>query len=183
MTERRHSEEGGAIHELATKAQSGGRETSQSVLGLTIGVGNSVDLGRNFTDAEWEQLVVTLRETFDARGKVKIEGASRQWVNSRLQVLVEPSERGDRVRFKTYNGTSAGLMAIGLGMLGVTGAMVIARAVDGRLSQPRALTVVVFLGAVNLAVFAWGALRLPRWAQRRRKQFRELADRLATPNG
>lgn len=68
------------------------------LLGLTTGVGRSVALERRLTTDEWERLVVKVRETFDARGNVKSEGGLRQWTNGNLQVLVEPTEHGDRLR-------------------------------------------------------------------------------------
>ncbi len=68
------------------------------LLGLTTGVGRSVALERRLSTDEWERLVVKVRETFDARGNVKSEGGLRQWTNGNLQVLVEPTEHGDRLR-------------------------------------------------------------------------------------
>ncbi|MBK8006889.1 MAG: hypothetical protein IPK12_24285 [Gemmatimonadetes bacterium] len=42
---------------------------SQRVLGLPFRVSHTVPLHRRLTDAEWERLVVQLREVFDARGR------------------------------------------------------------------------------------------------------------------
>src|SRR5947207_1811830 len=42
-----------------------GQATTRRFLGLPVGVGRSVDLGRALSDAEWERLVVDLRDTFD----------------------------------------------------------------------------------------------------------------------
>src|SRR6185503_7153045 len=57
------------------------RATGRKFLGLPIGVGRTVDLERRLTDAEWDQLVVDLRETFDAKGTIRHEGSFRQWTN------------------------------------------------------------------------------------------------------
>src|SRR5262249_2709437 len=43
-------------------------------LGLPIGVERTVSLGRWLTEAEWERLVVRLRDVFDARGNMSSHG-------------------------------------------------------------------------------------------------------------
>src|SRR5262245_34338687 len=63
-------------------------------LGLPLGAARTVRLERKMTEAEWEQLVVTLRETFNARGVIRIEGSFRSWSNGNLQCLVEPDGEG-----------------------------------------------------------------------------------------
>jgi len=171
------------VAQAARSLDLGGREASRTLIGLPVGVGTSVDLGRKLTEAEWDQLVVDLRETFDARGNVQTDGAFRQWTNSRLQVLVEPTPTGERVRFTTYNETAAALVAGGLGLLATTGILAAALAAAGRLGQQRPLSGMVFLAAMSIATFAWGALRLPSWARRRREQFKALAERLMLPPG
>jgi hypothetical protein len=171
------------VAQAARELDTGGRETSRSLIGLPIGVGNSVDLGRKLTDGEWEQLVSDARETFDARGRIHIDGPFRQWVNSRLQILVEPTPSGHRVRFKTYNSTAAGLIGGGLAMLGVSAFLAMSLAATGRLGQPKPLSGLLFVVAMSAAMAAWGALRLPGWARNRRQQFKELAERLMLPPG
>ncbi|MEO7217337.1 MAG: hypothetical protein ABI026_04020, partial [Gemmatimonadaceae bacterium] len=73
-------------------------------LGIPIGVSRTVDLNRRLSVYEWEQLVVELREVFDAYGKTSVDGPSRRWSNGNLQVLLEPTETGQRLRFRTVNG-------------------------------------------------------------------------------
>jgi hypothetical protein len=151
----------------------------QRFLGLPLAVGRSVSLQRRMTDAEWEQLVVQLRETFDARGVTRIEGSLRSWTNGNLQVLLEPEGDGHRVRFRTLNGQSRALMLGGLGMLGV-GAV---SAIAGFLfpgGQPLAemLSNVSIVGLLGAGMLGIGAARLPSWARLRRHQMDELSDRL-----
>src|SRR3954447_22506965 len=92
---------------------------NQRVVGLPVGVGRTVDLGRAMDDAEWDRLVVDLRETFDARGVVRVDGTLRQWSNGNLQVLVEPVASGHRVRFKTVNANARAFMGIGVAFIGL----------------------------------------------------------------
>jgi hypothetical protein len=68
------------------------RGASRTFLGLPLGVARTVNLNRRLTDAEWERLVVQLREVFDARGVTRSEGSLRQWTNGNLQVLLEPTD-------------------------------------------------------------------------------------------
>src|SRR5688572_10704353 len=64
-------------------------------LGLPLGVGRTVDLPRKLTDAEWEQLVVDLRTTFDAQGKLAGQGSLREWLNGNLRAMIEPTPTGE----------------------------------------------------------------------------------------
>src|SRR4051812_18391869 len=54
---------------------------SRTFLGLPIGVGRTVILDRRLTDAEWELLVVELRDVFGARGTMRAQGSLREWRN------------------------------------------------------------------------------------------------------
>ena len=153
-----------------------GSPTSRSFLGLPIGVGRTVDLGRKLTDEEWERLVVDLRETFDARGNVKHEGSLRQWTNGNLQALLEPTATGHRLRLRTMKGNALAWMTGGLGMVAVAAATSIATALGindtGIASQ-------AFIAIMGAGMFSVGALLVPGWARVRRRQMEEIAGRLA----
>jgi hypothetical protein len=154
-----------------------GEPTSRKVLGVTIGVGRTVELDRKITEEEWERLVVDLRETFDARGRLKAEGSFRQWTNGNLQALLEPTENGHRLRLKTVKGDVAAFLAFG--------GMMLAVAVGGALSSmfvPNAAELLgrlTTLGFVGGAVLGVGLIRLPSWTRTRRQQMAEIAARLA----
>src|SRR2546422_2745827 len=93
---------------------------SRTFLGLRIGVARTVNLNRRLTDEEWERLVVQLREVFNARGRTRSEGSLRQWTNGNLQVLLEPTETGHRLRFGTLHGRARAAIGAGFAALGVT---------------------------------------------------------------
>jgi hypothetical protein len=152
--------------------------TSRRFLGLPLGVGRTVDLGRRMSDEEWERLVVDLRETFDARGTVRQEGAFRQWTNGNLQALVEPTPTGHRIRLRTTNASLRALMIGGLGMLGIAGATSVAAMLTG--VGEMAVTVTQ-LGVMGAGMFALGAARVPGWARLRRRQMEDVAKRLTPP--
>jgi hypothetical protein len=158
-----------------------GTEKTRTLLGLPIGVGKTVDLGRKLTDSEWERLVVDLRTTFDASGMVKQDGAFRQWTNGNLQVLVEPTSTGHQVRMQTLKGSALGYMSGGLAFLGVCAAVLVSLAMQSRLGDTRAMAGLVSMSLMSLGSFAWGALSVPSWARLRRRQMEELAERLTLP--
>ena len=144
-------------------------------LGLPLGAARTVRLERRMTDAEWENLVVTLRETFNARGVIRHEGSFRSWSNGNLQCLVEPDGEGQRVRFRTVRGSARPAMFTGLGLMGVAAVGSISSMLANTGSDPASMLSIAITGA---AMFAFGALPLPRWARLRQRQMDELAERL-----
>lgn len=151
-------------------------------LGLPIGVGRTVELDRKLSDPEWEQLVGELREIFEARGAVRYDGAFRQWTNGNLQVLVEPTASGHRVRMRTTNGgarpmMTAGLAVIGFGLLPTLIGSLVSGGFDAN-----ALRVGATLFFTGAGIFAAGTLRLPSWARTRQAQMDAIAERLLLIN-
>jgi hypothetical protein len=164
-----------AAQSLALRA----RAPSRTFLGLPIAVGRTVELDRRLTDGEWEQLVVALRETFDARGTVTSTGALRQWTNGNLHALLEPTATGHRLRLGTLNGSARGAMRSGLAFLGVAAAVTLASLLGGAFGN--ALPGIGFLAIAGAGLFANGALRLPSWARLRERQMEAIAGRLIPP--
>lgn len=146
-------------------------------MGLPIGVGHTVDLGRSITDDEWHALVGELRETFQATGLVREDGPFRQWSNGNLKVMVEPSGNGHRVRFQTHHGGARQMMTAGVASVGMAGALFLTSMVVPAVSQGFSAGVALF-AALGVGFFGAGALRLPAWARRRREQMKALGERL-----
>src|SRR3989449_11005906 len=107
--------------------------TSRTFLGLPIGVARTVNLNRRLTDEEWERLVVQLRDVFNARGRTRTDGSLRQWTNGNLQVLLEPTETGHRLRFGTLHGGARASIGAGIAALRVTAGVAISSALGGTL--------------------------------------------------
>jgi hypothetical protein len=168
-----------AIAQAARALDRTGRPKSRTFMGLTIGVGRTVEFDRPLSDADWERLVADLRETFEARGVVRYDGPFRQWTNGNLQALVEPTASGHRVRLQTVKGDSRALMTGGLGMLGMSLAAFIAIGATAGIAE--AGSTAGLLGAMGLGMFGIGALRLPAWARRRKAQIDDVLARL-TPS-
>jgi hypothetical protein len=152
---------------------------ARTFLGLPIGVSRTVNLNRRLSEEEWERLVVRLREVFNARGRMRSEGSLKQWTNGNLQVLLEPTESGHRLRFRTTHGAARASMGAGLAVIGVSAVTAISSAVSGSLGAASPGVTLLFLAGVGMIVS--GALRLPRWARTRDRQMAALADQIAPP--
>src|SRR5437773_1206853 len=152
---------------------------SRTFLGLPIGVARTVNLNRRLTDDEWERLVVQLRDVFNARGRTRSDGSLRQWTNGNLQVLLEPTATGHRLRFGTTHGAARGAIGVGFAFLGVTATIAVATALSGTFVS--AVPGMAFLFFSGAGFIASGALRLPRWARLRERQMEVLAAQVAGP--
>lgn len=167
------------VGQAARSLDQHGLQRSRRYLGFPIGVGRTIDLGRRLTDEEWERLVVDLRDTFDARGRVRYEGPFREWTNGNLQALLEPTPTGHRLRLRTMKGDARGLMTAGLSTLGISAIVLLAAVVTGALGDSGALTSVGVLSAMGVGLFGLGALRLPAWARLRQRQMDGVVERVA----
>jgi hypothetical protein len=145
-------------------------------LGLPIRVSKAVDLARPLSDPEWEQLVVTLRETFDARGHVSGHGSFRQWTNGNLQIFLEPTATGQRLRMQTVKGNARAQMMAGLGLLGFSAVNAIVGLVNNVGNLDVAAAPIALIGA---AFIVTAGSRLPSWALKRSWQMDSIAARAA----
>ena len=166
-----------AVAHAAQVLEIHGRGKAQTFLGLPIGVQRAVVLNRWLSDAEWERLVVELRDAFNAKGRVQSYGSLREWTNGNLQALLEPTQNGHRLRLRTVKGGARMSITIGLMALAAAGVAAVSGAIGGQLVQtlPEVLTWV----AAGLAAIGVGAIQLPRWARLRGRQMEEIALRLS----
>ncbi len=146
---------------------------SRTVFGLPLGVARTVNLNRRLSDEEWERLVVQLRDVFNARGSTRSDGSLRQWTNGNLQVLLEPTETGHRLRFRTLHGAARASIAAGFTILGVTAAVAVSGVLGGYFADSIPGLALLFVAGAGM--IASGALRLPRWARLRGRQMEALA--------
>jgi hypothetical protein len=151
-------------------------ETSQRLLGFPIGVGRVVDLDRVLSDAEWEAVVADLRQTFDATGRVRQDGAFREWRNGNLRAALEPMQTGHRLRLRTVKTNARAFMLGGLATLGVAAAAGVSIAVGagGHLTVAKVAQIAIF----GVGILSVGAVMVPGWARLRRRQMGELVQRL-----
>ena len=166
------------VAEAAKSLDAPAPQNTRSLFGLPIGVGRTIELNRRLSQAEWDRLVIDLRETFDARGSVRTDGNFKQWTNGNLQALVEPTATGDRVRLRTVKGTVLNAMRGGLALLGGSSVLSLIFAATGKL-QAGPINSLLILGLTGLAMLTLPALQLPGWARQRRLQMEGIASRLA----
>lgn len=169
----------GISHELVASAarslEVAAPSPQRKLLGLPIGVGRTVELERPLTDSEWHQLVVDIRETFDARGRLKDEGAFKQWTNGNLEVLLEPTAAGQRLRMRTLKGSATGMIVGGGAMLGFSAFILVEMLATGTLADR--FVGLVTIVAIGLGLLAPTVLQLPGWARLRRSQMESIAER------
>lgn len=148
--------------------------TRVTAYGLPIGVGRIVEFSRRVTDAEWERMVVALRETFQARGTMRQEGSLRSWNNGNLTAMLEPTATGHRLRLTTRKGDASGMISLGITMLSIATVMTAIVLLKEGSPMPW-WSPGVFVG-IGLAAIGPTLLRLPRWARTRAAQMEAFAD-------
>ena len=166
------------IARAAAALERTGVAATRRFLGLPLGVSRTVQLPRRLTDAEWEALVVDLRDTFDARGRLRDDGAFKQWTNGNLQALLEPVGEGHRLKLRTMNGAARAWLTAGFALLGVAAAIGVS-ALVGHLPFSEFISKIGMTAAMGAGMIAVGALRLPGWARTRRQQMEAIASRTA----
>jgi hypothetical protein len=167
------------LAEAAKSIEVSGRATSRTFLGVPVGVGVSVDLARSLTDSEWDRFVVDLRVTFDARGRVVREGSLRQWSNGNLQVLLEPSASGQRLRFRTLKRKAPGMIGGGLAISASSIPIALLAYMRTGVTDIGMAMALGTLATLGVAIAVTGGIRLPGWARLRRQQMEQLAARAA----
>ena len=167
------------ITRAALSLSAGEAKPTQHFLGMTTGLGHTVQLARKLTDEEWERFIVAVRETFNARGTMTSQGSLKQWSNGNLQVLLEPTEAGHRVRFKTVKGDAPGTLGGGLVISAVAVIGEMTAVLTGVVHDVGLLASLGALGAVGIGAAATTALRLPRWVRARKAQMEELGARVS----
>ena len=155
------------------------QQPTRKILGLPLGVAQTVEFDRRLTDKEWERIVADLRETFEAPGVVRSQGSLRQWTNGNLQALLEPTATGQRLRMSTVKGNAPPL--IGGGIVVFTGAAAaLATAFATGVTHDMGLMASILTAMTGGAgMFGASAGGLPGWARRRQQQMDQIAERAA----
>ncbi len=145
--------------------------------GVPVSVGQTVDLPRRLTEMEWDELVVQVRDLFHARGTVTREGSLRSWSNGNLQILMEPTRGGYRLRMRSLNRSMQGRLMggafLGLGVSVMSAITMLAGSTDFR-SLVAGVGLMAGIGGV---MFGSGVIGSRRWIGRRAEQFRLIGAR------
>lgn len=151
----------------------------QKTLGLPVSVARVVDLPTSFSDKDWDLLVADLHDTFHVPGEVRIDGSRRQWWNSQLHVLVEPSASGYRLRLRVLNEIQRLLLTGGLIFFLMGLFFMLMVAIKGDFGVKMAATLFVsMIAAVGLGGMGSAALMLPRWRKEKERQLEALTARI-----
>jgi hypothetical protein len=144
--------------------------------GITIGVRRSVELPGPMTDVLWEQLVVDLREIFEAKGKIHRSGGLREWSNGNLHVLVEPTKTGHRLRMGTLKGSSRELITTGIAfnVMALMGFLILLIGADATV---RSLLMLLVIAMAGVGVAGVSLMRLPAWKFEREEQMEMIGRR------
>ncbi len=162
-----------AASRVGAEVEAGQRPT---FMGLPIGVERQIELPGPMSDEEWERLVVDLRSTFRAKGKVRRSGNLREWYNGNLHALVEPTEKGYRLRMGTLKGSAREMMSAGVGaiLFSLLGAVLLFAM--GDLETKKMVALLVF-AAVGGGIIGSSLLNLRAWAAERERQMDGVARR------
>lgn len=148
--------------------------SSARVLGLPVGVGDTVPLPRPLDDVEWQRLVAFLRDTFEAQGRAAESAGRREWRNGNLRISVDTVGNAAVLEMRTRKSNARPLINTGAAMLLGSGIMEatfqLAHSAGGTAGS------VLTIALSGAAMVAMGALNLPAWSATRRRQFAEVAE-------
>jgi hypothetical protein len=144
------------------------------LLGLPVGVRESVPLARPLDDGEWRRLVTLLRDTFEAEGREEQLPGRRAWRNGNLRVAMESVGDATLLELRTRKESASGFVRGGAGLLATS--LVAGTAVNLFPASPGAGAGVLMLALGGAAMMVVGALPLPWWSATRRRQFAAVAD-------
>jgi hypothetical protein len=145
-------------------------------LGAPRSVSRLVCIPRALDEDEWTRLVVDLRETFGAMGRIRDEGSLRSWTNGNLQVHVEPHGDAYRVRMRTLKGDLLPRLAVGAFFTVVAG-ILLTLTLLGEATTSQSIMWAVF-GAAGLGTLGHTRWMLGGWARERAAQMGGIAERI-----
>ena len=148
---------------------------ARRLLGVPVGVGRTVELPATFDEDDWNRLVVDLRQTFDARGKIRVDGPFREWSNGNLQALVEPTDEGFQLRLRTLKRSAT--QSAALAVAGVVFAAFLSLVMLGKGDLDAKWIAPAFIAFLSAGNFAAQMIQLPGWARTRERQMEEVAAR------
>ena len=146
-------------------------------LGIPYGVARSIELPATFSDRDWEQLVVDLRRTFRATGKIKQDGSLREWSNGNLHALVEPTSDGYQLHIETRKGNMMGFLYGGVAYILMSLILMATLTADPGQNMTFAFLISGLFGVLGISAVATVGLTQPRWARNRVHQMEAICKR------
>ena len=150
----------------------------QKFMGIPVSVSRSVALPDTFSDEDWERLVVDLRKTFKARGKIRDQGSIREWANGNLHAYVEPTQKGYELRLTTKKGNMQGMLLMGFAYMFVGLVMLLNMIAEAGMGLSIAsLLVTGFFMLAGFGTVTSVATGQPKWARKREEQMEAICKR------
>lgn len=162
-----------AAHALDTRPAA--PPPARRLMGFPVGVARTFELPGSFEEDDWNRLVVDLRETFDARGRIRVQGDFREWSNGNLHAMVEPTEGGHRLRMRTVKGSARRAVRVGAVMIAMALFLVVNLVFEGNMADD--WIVAALMGGFGLGAIGLSAAQLPGWARTRERQMEEVGAR------
>lgn len=156
---------------------------AETILGIPASVSHTVEIPGPFGDDDWDRLVVDLRQTFQARGEITLDGRIREWRNGNLFASVEPTESGVRLRLGSRKLEPRYAITAGIGWFVFILLVALLKFSQNDFSiDPKILfTLVLALGGLGLAGYSAAWLR--DWAPTRKAQMEGIAQRVLKAKG
>ena len=146
-------------------------------MGIPIGVSRSVTLPSTFSDQDWEHLVVDLRKTFKARGKIKTQGSIREWANGNLHAYVEPTREGYELRLVTKKGSMQGMLMAGGAYIFTALFMLMSMIADSDVGMSYAFLISGLFMIAGFGMVSSVVTGQPKWARTREQQMEAICKR------
>lgn len=150
--------------------------------GAPMAISKTIDFGRDVDDRTWARMVVHLQETFAARGRLRADGAFREWSNGNLRAVLEPTERGHRLRISTRKGNASALQLASTMGLTISAAITAVIAIRSGLGaaplEPIAWVGAALPGVAGLAGRVIDVLSRVQWGRERAAQMDALPEAL-----
>jgi hypothetical protein len=164
------------IARAAIAVDSSPPEEAITFLGLPVSAAHTVDIPGEMSDAAWDRLVLDLRKTFRATGRVYQTGSLREWRNGHLHAVVEPIETGHRLHLSTRKGNARGMVFGGLTAF-VIGLLMVMLAISDGYAVDFQMIFISLLATLGLGSSAVTAYRLSSWASERERQMKAISER------
>lgn len=138
----------------------------KKLFGLPTQVNRVVELPNNFGDEDWDQLIVAFHDAYGMIGTVKEQrdGRIRSWITDKVQVYLEPTGTGSRLRVISMNGPDTLMFLFGSIFFFVSMMFMAIIISKGKFMTEMDDTMLMFiLTALGLGVGGFGASRMPKW--------------------
>ena len=157
--------------------------TEKRIAGLPFQINRVVDLPEDFDRDDWDQLVAELHDAYGVVGTVQEQrdGRARSWASENVQVYLEPTGSGSRLRIISSNGFDTLMLLFGSIFFLVSMMFMAILVAKGNFMTQMDDTLLMFILAFSgLGVGGFGASRLPGWHRKEEHRIDSILSRLLT---